>query len=112
MDYKIRHRVSIASRAIIIIVYFYRLNFGTEYNPKPILIKGNGDGVVNERSLIGCEYWKKASAQRNHKIYEKVFPGIDHLRILHSAGPINYIVAILTGHQDYPRANEHLNQKL
>lgn len=86
---------------------FCRLNFGTEYNAKPILIKGNGDGVVNERSLRGYKYWENTPAQRNHRIYSKEFEGIDHLSILHSAGPINYIIATLTRHQDHPRDNEH-----
>lgn len=89
---------------------FYRLNFGTEYNTKPILIKENGDGVVNERSLRGYKYWENVPAQRNIKFPFEEFPEIDHLNIIHSARPINYIINKLTRHQDYPRDNEHLSR--
>lgn len=66
--------------------------------------------MVNERSLRGYKYWEKAPAQRNHRIFSKEFPGIDHLSILHSAGPINYIINQLIRHQDHSRDNEHLSR--
>lgn len=82
------------------------LDFGKQFNPKPSIIKGNGDGVVNERSLIGCKYWENTPAQENHKIYQVKFADAEHIAILGESAPINYILSKLTGHEDYPRANE------
>lgn len=82
------------------------MNFGKKFNPNPSIVKGNGDGVVNERSLIGCKNWENTSAQGNHKVHITKFPGAEHITILGDSGPINYILSKLTGHHDYPRADE------
>lgn len=86
-----------------------RLDFGPAFNPNPTLVKGNGDGTVNRRSLIGCGYWDKTSAQGDHKIYQHEYPNVEHYNMLSDAGPINYILSKLTGDHDYPRANEKTN---
>lgn len=70
-------------------------------------MKGNGDGTVNKRSLIACGSWENAAAQANHKIYQHEYSGVDHYGMLSHSGPINYILNILTGHQDYPRVGEY-----
>ncbi|XP_031619143.1 group XV phospholipase A2-like [Contarinia nasturtii] len=87
------------------------LNFGEKYNSKPELIRGNGDGVVNDRSLNGCKYWINTTAQGKHKIYWKDFPGAQHITILNDKGLINYILNKLTGYHDYPRADEQKHLK-
>lgn len=73
------------------------------------LIKGNGDGTVNRRSLIGCGYWENTPAQANHNIHQQEFPGVEHYNMLSNSGPINYILNKLTGDEDYPRFNENKN---
>lgn len=70
------------------------------------MIWGNGDGTVNRRSLIGCQYWRNTRAQGDHKIYEQEYPGVEHYNMLSDTGPIRYIVRELTGHTDYPWQNE------
>lgn len=89
--------------------HFIRLDFGDSYNPNPVLIKGNGDGTVNRRSLIGCGYWENTAAQGNHKIYQQEFPGVEHYNMLSNSGPINYIINKLTGLSDFPNAKEIAN---
>lgn len=71
------------------------------------MINGDGDGTVNRRSLIACEYWEDAPAQGDHGIYQQEFPGVEHYNMLSDAGPINYILDKLTGIADFPRANEY-----
>lgn len=93
----------------LLFISLHRLDFGQSYNPVPVLIKGNGDGTVNRRSLIGCGYWADTAAQANHKIYQQEFPGVEHYNMLSNSAPINYILNKLTGNQDYPRAHEHSN---
>lgn len=84
-----------------------RLDFGPIFNSKPMLVKGDGDGTVNRRSLIGCEHWRNTPGQGNHGIYQQEFPGVEHYNMLSDAGPINYILDRLTGYTDYPRVNEY-----
>lgn len=84
----------------------FRLDFGTKFNADPILVKGNGDGTVNRRSLIGCGYWAQTPSQGDHKIYQHEYTGIEHYNMLSDPGPINYILNKLTHENDYPRANE------
>lgn len=85
----------------------FRLDFGPFYNAKPTLIKGDGDGTVNRRSLIACQYWENTQAQGDHAVYQQEFPGIEHYNMLSNAGPINYILDKLTGIADFPRAYEY-----
>lgn len=87
----------------------YRLDFGGAYNPSPTLVKGNGDGTVNRRSLIGCGHWANTPAQGNHNIYQQEFPKVEHYNMLSDAGSINYILNKLTGDNDYPRQGEPTN---
>lgn len=82
------------------------LHFGTSFDTHPTIIKENGDGTVNKRSLVACERWKNAPEQKNHKVYQREFSKIDHSGMLSSSATINYILSKLTGKQDYPRANE------
>lgn len=86
-----------------------RLEFGAGWNPTPYLVKGSGDGTVNERSLIGCGYWENTPAQGNHKIYQHAYPGVEHYNMLSDTGAINYILGRLTDKADYPRRNEKTN---
>lgn len=87
------------------------MNFGKKFNLKPSIVNGNGDRVVNLRSLIGCEYWKNSPAQRNRTIYQQEFPGAEHIAILSSSAPINYIIKTLTGYDDYPRPDEYSSKE-
>lgn len=82
------------------------LHFGASFDTLPLIIEANGDGTVNERSLVACERWKKAPEQKNHKVYQREFSKVDHTGMLSNSAIINYILSKLTGKQDYPRANE------
>jgi len=44
-----------------------------------LIVKGDGDGTVNWRSLIGCTRWSK---QQSHPVHHHVMRGVDHLGIL------------------------------
>lgn len=78
-----------------------RLDFGDGYNPDPSLIRGNGDGTVNERSLIGCAHWDNTEAQHGHQIHQQAFPNVEHYNLLADYRVINYIVNRLTGAENY-----------
>lgn len=82
------------------------MDFGTSYNPTPILVKGDGDGTVNKRSLLGCGYWENTPAQGNHKIHQQSYKGVEHYNLLNNPNAINYILSKLTGDRDYPRPHE------
>ena len=45
----------------------------------PTLIKGDGDGTVNIRSLLACKSWQKQQKQPVHTLG---FNKVDHLQIL------------------------------
>jgi len=49
-----------------------------------LIIKGNGDGTVNYRSLIGCTRWV---GQQKHPVTHHEFKGVDHLQILREDKP-------------------------
>lgn len=87
----------------------HRLDFGKSLKASPKMFKGNGDGTVNKRSLIGCGSWKNTAEQANHQIYQQEYSGVNHYGMLSDSEPINYILKILTGHQDYPRLKEYRN---
>lgn len=70
-----------------------RLEFGNSFNPNPKIVLGNGDDYVNQRSLAGCSRWEN-DAQKN-KIYQKEFPGLDHITILDDFAPVKYIIETL-----------------
>ena len=42
------------------------------------VFKGNGDGTVNYRSLIGCTRW---ADQQKQRVTHHEFPGVDHLQV-------------------------------
>lgn len=85
------------------------MDFGGAFNPEPFLHKGNGDGTVNRRSLIGCQYWRNTKAQQNYPINQVEYADIEHYNMLSASAPINYIVETLTGKGDYPLADEYTN---
>jgi len=59
---------------------------------EPSLVKGDGDGTVNIRSLKGCLKWDGAQEQAVH---HKVFKGINHVDMLRRAEPTSYVVDII-----------------
>lgn len=44
-----------------------------------VIVKGDGDGTVNWRSLIGCTRW---DGRQNQRVHHHVIRGVDHLGIL------------------------------
>lgn len=87
----------------------HRVEFNEGSNQYLKLSKGNGDGTVNRRSLLGCGSWTNIAAQGNHKVHQREFSGVDHGGMIKQPEPINYILKTLTGDQDYPRENEYVN---
>lgn len=82
------------------------MDFGAGYNPNPTFIRGNGDGTVNERSLIGCGHWANTAGQNGHRIYQQAFPNVEHYDLLADYRVINYILNRLTGAENYlPKPN-------
>lgn len=59
----------------------------------PTLQTGNGDGTVNMRSLEGCTLWRD---KQKNKIYNKEYPGVDHMSILSNPNVIKYIIGAVT----------------
>lgn len=88
------------------------MDFGSGYNPNPSFIRGNGDGTVNERSLIGCRHWKDTASQRGHQIYQQAFPGTEHYNLLAHYGVINYILNHLTRVESYLSKPDDSNNNL
>lgn len=78
------------------------LDFGWGFNPNPQLIRGDGDGTVNKRSLIGCSHWQDSAAQNNHKVYQQAFQNVEHYNLLGDNNAINYILSRLLGVSNYP----------
>jgi len=58
----------------------------------PTLLKGDGDGTVNIRSLQGCLRWE---GKQEQKVTHKVFPNVNHLDMLRAEEPSSYIASIL-----------------
>jgi len=61
---------------------------------EPSLVKGDGDGTVNIRSLKGCLRWEGAQKQAVH---HKVFKGINHVDMLRRVEPTSYVVDVIDG---------------
>jgi len=61
---------------------------------EPILVKGDGDGTVNIRSLKGCLKWDGVQKQAVH---HKEFKGINHVDMLRREEPTGYVVNIIDG---------------
>lgn len=66
-----------------------------EFNSNPSTVEGDGDGLVNTRSLIGCKHWKNAT---NREIYVREFPDKDHMEILGHSEIIDYILKAVATH--------------
>lgn len=64
------------------------------FDSQPKIIRDNGDGTVNVRSLRACLNWQK---QQKQPIYHKEFPGVDHMTLLKDAGVIQYLKQVLVG---------------
>jgi len=58
-----------------------------------IVIKGDGDGTVNSRSLVGCSQWRNKQKQYVH---HHVFHGVSHLGILRDDPPTDFIDTLIT----------------
>jgi len=56
----------------------------------PTIIKGDGDGTVNLRSLEGCLRWK---GQQKLPVHHKIFPELKHSDILKLEEPVDYVVS-------------------
>lgn len=59
----------------------------------PVIVGGDGDGTVNLRSLVGCLAWQ---GKQKHKVYHKMFPGVDHMGILIHPTILDYIRTLVT----------------
>lgn len=70
-------------------IYFDK---GTFPNALPVLIKGDGDGIVNKRSLRACAYWMKL---QNQPIYLVPIKGGGHALILQNNSTLEYIKNLL-----------------
>lgn len=71
------------------------MDFGSKFNSYPKIFNSDGDGTVNRRSLIGCDYWKNSPAQANHMIFQQEIPDVDHYNILSDSNSIDYILKLL-----------------
>ncbi|XP_055294956.1 phospholipase A2 group XV-like [Sitodiplosis mosellana] len=95
---------------------FESLNFGKGLNANPIEVKGEGDGTVNRRSLIGCNYWQNTPAQFGYAIHQQEIPDAEHYDILSDSRLIDYITRTLcgvTGYTEVRRKNKtHKNNKI
>ena len=58
-----------------------------------VVIKGDGDGTVNTRSLLGCTQWKE---KQEKLVHHHVFTGVDHLGILREDPPTDFINTLIT----------------
>merc|ERR1719215_1518252 len=56
------------------------------------ILKGNGDGTVNYRSLIGCTRWAE---QQSQPVTHHEFHGIDHLDILRQDEPAKFVANLI-----------------
>jgi len=66
-----------------------------------LILKGNGDGTVNWRSLIGCTRW---DGQQDQMVHHHVLPGVDHLGILRNDDAAAEIALLINNinKRDYP----------
>lgn len=91
----------------LIFFFVLSLDFGqSATNPNPTLVVGNGDGTVNERSLLGCAHWKDTPTQGNHKIFVQALPNVEHYNTLSDHRAINYILNQLVGTDNYQKVNK------
>jgi len=69
----------------------------------PTMIKGDGDGTVNIRSLEGCLRWKD---QQKQPVHHKVFEGVNHLDMLRQEEPAQVVADIISN------LNKELSRKV
>ena len=58
------------------------------YDSQPDVVFGDGDGTVNERSLLGCQRWIGKQMQ---SVHHQLFSGAEHMGILHDNRITDYI---------------------
>merc|ERR1712106_4056 len=74
----------------------------------PSLIKGDGDGTVNIRSLEGCLKWRKKQTQPvHHQVFEKV----NHLDMLRTEEPTQNVADIIASLNKELADNKENNRK-
>lgn len=70
----------------------YDFTAGRFPRSKPIISNEDGDGIINRRSLDGCELWTN---QQEEPVVIQKFPGVDHREIPKDLKVISYIKSIL-----------------
>ncbi|XP_042897494.1 lysosomal phospholipase A and acyltransferase isoform X2 [Parasteatoda tepidariorum] len=68
-------------------------NSDTVPDDPPDIINGKGDGTVNAASLSACLQW---DYQQKKHVYYLPIPGMEHMKILHDKGVIEYIRRVVT----------------
>ncbi|XP_037976740.2 phospholipase A2 group XV isoform X1 [Plutella xylostella] len=72
---------------------------GTWLDGYPTLVKGDGDGTVNLRSLSACLHWKKrrnrTTLNKGKVIKALPLSKAEHLQILHDQRVIDYITTVM-----------------
>ena len=71
-----------------------RLIYKTFPGSSPSIEKGDGDGTVNIRSLLGCTGWE---GKQKQKFHHHVFPKLDHLQILRDDQVAEFVKSIVQG---------------
>ncbi len=70
-----------------------RLVYKSFPKSKPTLLKGDGDGTVNIRSLLACTEWE--NKQPGKQFQHRVFPKLDHLELLRDDSVAEYVKNIV-----------------
>jgi len=81
----------------------YTSNFTA--NAKAKLMKGEGDGTVNMRSLSACTKWETEMSGR-HKFQHHVFNNTEHLQILRDEAPSEYVKDLISNLNEELRMSE------
>ena len=61
---------------------------------QPTVLKGNGDGTVNDASLEACSVWKVA--QPSHPVELRGFPGVSHFDMVTNDDVLQAVLEIVT----------------
>ncbi|XP_065841022.1 lysosomal phospholipase A and acyltransferase-like [Oscarella lobularis] len=61
-------------------------------NGDPTSLYGNGDGTVNEESLVLCNNWK---GDASHDVTTRIFPNINHFDMVSDLSVIDYVKTIV-----------------
>ena len=74
------------------LLHTFRIVYSSNFtaNAKAKLLKGEGDGTVNMRSLAACTRWAREMSGR-HKFQHYVFNNTEHLQILRDEVPTEYV---------------------